>query len=103
MDLLEILRNTPALVPEDVTDDEPILEPPKRWRNKFRALQEHKDAAQGLIKRGQIIWSSFIWPSKEVAEQKHTEWLSAGGTPCGYVYVPARGWSKWLGAFPVED
>jgi len=88
MDLQDLLKitHTPDLTPEG--DDSPMSEPPKRWRNKWKALGPY--ILNGLHREaGEVFWGVLIHPSKEVAE--------------AYGNEDKFDDSEYLGAFPVED
>lgn len=61
---------------------EPMKEPAKRWRNKWRSNTWE-------------FWGFKIHPSKDVAEQSASDWLKSDG---------ARSWDhiEFLAAHPVE-
>lgn len=75
---------------------EKLIEPAKRWRNRWRTVRYVRFEIEGVLQPGKVFDSHWVWPSKEVAEQKaadsdHREIVRHGKTSCEY-----------LGAHPVE-
>ena len=92
MTLDELLPST-----EEEEKTGPVKEPSKRWRNRYRnriyALANwiHPDDAGPYPA---IELGDFIWPSREIAEQKAAEFMRGFREKAFFAY---------LGAFPVED
>ena len=104
-DLLELLK-TPVHIPTETTGDNstedakhsaPMVEPPKRWRNKWEVVRICRDITTGKF----LVPNGPEWgpdhPSKEVAETIAKYELSTPG------YLAYEGSIRWLGAFPVEE
>lgn len=82
-------------------DMERILEPPKKWRNKFRVISDFIaiDMDNKVYKTGEIFWGLNIWPSKDIAETKHYEACERHkADDC-----VAQGCAEYLGAIDVTN
>ena len=72
---------------------EKITAPSKQWRNKWEATAVVQDRNTGKIfMPGESMWGIFIWPSKDIAEEKAIEWIAE--------HVHDRRFFRHLGAFP---
>ena len=70
--------------------EEKISKPAGRWRNRWLAHRAGFGARTGVpFAPGEVYWSQFFWPSKEIAEQKAIEDQKMFPGVCSY-----------LGAFP---
>ena len=48
-----------------------IVEPAKRWRSLWRVLHYTSNSRTGCVHRpGEKVWGTYVWPSKEVCEEK---------------------------------
>lgn len=92
-EFLEIVRKGP----QRVTSDEPMKEPPKAWRNKWRALFDvrFRNGDPPLV-AGEDFWGKSIHPSREIALEKAKRQLDDEFRNYG------ENCFEYLGAFPVE-
>ena len=94
---LDYLLKTPLPSLTDDTDDTPMKEPPKRWRNKWEVVRVCQDITTGKY----LTPNGPEWgpdhPSKDVAESIAKYELTTPG------YLAYAGFIRWLGAFPVEE
>lgn len=78
--MLEV-KDAPAL--------DAVEEPAKQWRNLYRTHVAMNSPTLGLLPPGEH-WSAYVWPSREIAEQKAS--YSVAGLGC-----------EWLGAYPANN
>jgi hypothetical protein len=79
------------------TVTEKITRPSRQWRNRFLPLANgHRYGTTELTYKNVPYDSHFVWPSKEVAEQKAFDEMAR------LVRLKVAGPVKYLGAFPVE-
>ena len=71
---------------------ENIDEPSRRWRNLYLALVHYQTIGGQYCEPGKKYWGSKIWPCKDAAET-----AALTDPDCSAV----RGYSEYLGAFPV--
>jgi hypothetical protein len=77
---------------------EKLTEPPKRWQNWYRANKVYFSISlQRDVAPGEVYANPRVFPSKEVAEQKHLEDDAYLRGALGGAEVPG----EYLGAFPV--
>ena len=84
---------------EKLLAQEPIKEPAKRWRNWWKVIVDGVTSQEtGEIgRKGSIAVSMWLFPSKEVAEQKAVEDLAWNLNHNGFQTV------DYLGAFPEGE
>lgn len=82
----------------DLVEDiktEKMVQPPKRWRNWWKVLVNvYFQREKEIGKPGDIYVGEFVWPSKEVAEQKAADEIASGFQEVG-IHV-----EEYLGALP---
>lgn len=82
---------------------EKLKQPSKQWRNKWW-FKKGTIFSDTVISNNIIHWSSYIWPSKEIAEEKALESLEKlySDNEQNYQYYIADKRVKWKGSFPIE-
>ena len=91
-------HNPGDLLTDNDLKTERATEPPKRWRNWYRARYAsvlfNGRGEKRSVAAGQKYPGQYVWPSKEIAEQKSSE--------CCGVAASGREYHKgfYLGAFP---
>lgn len=75
---------------------EAVKEPPKRWRNWYRALTRFCDD-DGLLRAGEVYHGTRLWPSKDAAESVASEESQDERCAVG------AGFSEYLGAYPEGE
>lgn len=78
------------LIPDEELAREPVKEPPKRWRNWYKAHSNYTTKAGDVCGPGHVYHGSRVWPSKDAAE-------TAAHKPDTSVSL---GLSQYLGAYP---
>lgn len=82
---------------EKLLAQEPIREPAKRWRNWWREKKSYVCSDGVVYQEGEIHPGGMSWPSKEVAEEKASEWFAK------HSKVRPHEYSEYLGAFPEGE
>lgn len=83
---------------EKLLAQKPMKKPAKAWRNWYKVLQRvrYKDTGN-TYSAGDIYAGKHPWPSKEVAEQKASDFMAAD------LFKHGHHFEEYLGAFPEGE
>jgi hypothetical protein len=70
-------------------NEKTLPSPPKSWRNHYKTTHTLHFTTSLIIPPGKFF-SSYLWPSKEIAEEKASKWLKKHNKNNYITYLGAK-------------